>query len=50
MRKDLAALTYELVGERQVKLVNKEDLMELLGRSPDRGDALIQSFSWDRTT
>lgn len=50
MRKDLAALTYELVGERQVKLIKKEDLMEVLGRSPDRGDALIQSFSWDRTT
>ncbi len=50
MRMDLAALTYELVGERQVKLVKKEDLMEVLGRSPDRGDALIQSFSWDRMT
>ncbi len=50
MRTDLAALTYELVGERQVKLIKKEDLMEVLGRSPDRGDALIQSFSWDRTT
>ena len=50
MRQDLAALTYELVGERQVKLIKKEDLMETLGRSPDRGDALIQSFSWDRTT
>src|SRR5271157_2039054 len=50
MRQDLAALTYELIGERQVKLLKKEDLMEALGRSPDRGDALIQSFSWDRTT
>ncbi len=48
MRTDLAALTYELVGERQVKLLKKEDLMTVLGRSPDRGDALIQSFSWDR--
>jgi len=50
MRQDLAALTYELVGERQVKLIKKEDLMQALGRSPDRGDALVQSFSWDRTT
>src|SRR5271166_321644 len=50
MRQDLSALTYELVGERQVKLIKKEDLMEALGRSPDRGDALIQSFSWDRMT
>jgi hypothetical protein len=50
LRADLAALTYELKGERQVMLIRKEDLMENLGRSPDRGDALIQSFSWDRTT
>lgn len=50
LRQDLAALTYELVGERQVKLIKKDDLMGVLGRSPDRGDALIQSFSWDRTT
>jgi len=48
MREDLVALTYELIGERQVKLIRKEDLMTALGRSPDRGDALIQSFSWDR--
>ncbi len=48
MRTDLAALTYTLERERQVKLIRKEDLMEKLGRSPDRGDALIQSFSWDR--
>jgi phage terminase large subunit len=47
MRADLAALTYELVGERQVKLIKKEDLMEVLGRSPDRGDALIQAFAFD---
>lgn len=47
MRADLAALTYELVGERHVKLVKKEDLMTILGRSPDRGDALIQSFAWE---
>lgn len=51
MRADLGEkLTYELIGERQVKLINKEDLCVELGRSPDRGDALIQSFSWDRTT
>ena len=31
MRQDLAALTYELVGERQVRLIKKEDLMENLG-------------------
>jgi hypothetical protein len=47
MRADLAALTYELVGERQVKLVRKEDLMVTLGRSPDRGDALVQALSFD---
>lgn len=48
MREDLAALTYELIGERQVKLIRKEDLMANLGRSPDRGDALIQSMAWGR--
>ncbi len=47
MREDLAALTYELVGERQVKLIKKEDLMTNLGRSPDRGDALIQGMGFD---
>ena len=47
MRADLAALTYELVGERQVKLIRKEDLCEKLGRSPDRGDSLIQAMTWN---
>ena len=47
MRADLAALTYELIGERQVKLIKKEDLMATLGRSPDRGDSLIQAMSFD---
>ena len=47
MREDLVGLTYELVGERQVKLIKKEDLMQTLGRSPDRGDALVQSMAFD---
>jgi hypothetical protein len=47
LREDLEALTYDLVGQK-VRLVKKEDLLVRLGRSPDRGDALIQSFSWDR--
>jgi hypothetical protein len=46
LRADLKALTYELVGERQVRLIKKEDLVEVLGRSPDRGDAFCQSFAW----
>jgi hypothetical protein len=47
LREDLEALTYDLVGQK-VRLLKKEDLLVRLGRSPDRGDALIQSFSWDR--
>ena len=47
MRADLKALTYELKGDKQVSLVKKEDLIEVLGRSPDRGDAFCQSFAFD---
>ena len=45
MREDLSKLTYELIAERQVKLIKKEDHAAILGRSPDCGDALIQSFA-----
>jgi|SRR5208282_392506 len=43
LREDLEALTYDLVGN-QTRLIKKEDWCDVLGRSPDRGDALIQSF------
>ncbi|MGO9918308.1 MAG: hypothetical protein ACLQIB_26880 [Isosphaeraceae bacterium] len=46
LREDLIALTYDLVGQR-VRLIPKEDLLIKLGRSPDSGDALIQSFAFD---
>ena len=46
LREDLAALTYDLVGN-ETRLIRKEDLLTQLGRSPDRGDALIQSMAWD---
>lgn len=46
LREDLAALTYDLVGEKQVRLISKKDLCALLGRSPDRGDALLQRFAF----
>lgn len=45
MRDDLKELKYELVN-RKTKLENKEDLCARLGRSPDFGDALIQSFAY----
>jgi phage terminase large subunit len=45
LREDLEALTYDLVGN-QTRLIKKEDLLVRLGRSPDRGDALIQSFAF----
>jgi phage terminase large subunit len=43
LREDLEALTYDLVGN-QTRLLKKEDWCDVLGRSPDRGDAFIQSF------
>jgi phage terminase large subunit len=43
LREDLEALTYDLVGN-QTRLIKKEDWCDVLGRSPDRGDAFIQSF------
>jgi len=46
LREDLEALTYDLVGNK-TRLIKKEDLLVVLGRSPDRGDALIQSFAFD---
>ena len=46
LREDIEALTYDLVGS-QTRLIKKEDLLIRLGRSPDRGDALIQSFAFD---
>jgi hypothetical protein len=44
LREELARLSYDLVGN-QTRLISKEDWSAELGRSPDRGDALIQSFS-----
>ena len=44
LRKELAALTYHLVG-RQTALVLKKDLLQILGSSPDYADVLIQSFA-----
>ncbi len=45
LREELEALTYDLVGN-QTRLIKKEDLCDQLGRSPDRSDALIQSFAF----
>jgi phage terminase large subunit len=46
LREELAALSYECIG-KQVRLIPKEDLCAELGRSPDRSDALCQSFAFD---
>ena len=46
LREDLEALTYEMRGN-QIQLIKKEDLLVRLGRSPDSGDALIQSMAFD---
>ncbi len=45
LREDLAALTYDLVGNK-TRLIDKDALKDKLGRSPDLGDALIQTFSY----
>jgi hypothetical protein len=45
MREELLALNYDLRG-KQTRLVDKQELMDRLGRSPDLADALIQSFAF----
>ena len=45
LREELAALWYELLGNKTA-LVKKDILCAELGRSPDRCDALIQSFAF----
>ena len=39
------ALEYDLVGNK-TRLIEKGELRDRLGRSPDVADALIQSFAW----
>jgi hypothetical protein len=46
LREELEALTYDLVGN-QTRLITKEHHCAELGRSPDRCDALMQSFAFD---
>lgn len=41
---DLTALTWELTPSG-IKVMPKKDAVKLLGRSPDRGDAVVQSWS-----
>jgi hypothetical protein len=45
LRQELEVVTYELVGN-QVQMMSKEDHCIELGRSPDRFDALIQTFAF----
>jgi phage terminase large subunit len=45
LREDLKALTYDLVG-KQTRLLSKDEWCAVLGRSPDGGDALIQSYAF----
>jgi hypothetical protein len=46
LREELAALTYD-ISTGYTRLIKKEDLCDQLGRSPDRCDALLQSFAFD---
>lgn len=41
---DLTAPTFEIT-KQGIKLEAKEDLVKRLGRSPDKGDAVIMSWS-----
>jgi phage terminase large subunit len=45
LRDDLKILTYDLVG-KQTRLLPKQEWCQILGRSPDAGDALIQSYAF----
>lgn len=41
---DLTVLTYE-VGPRGIQVLEKEQVVKLLGRSPDKGDAVVLAWS-----
>jgi hypothetical protein len=41
---DLTVLTYE-VGNRGIEIMSKEDATKALGRSPDKGDAVVMAWS-----
>lgn len=43
LKSDLTSLTYTMEGK--IKLITKEKLKEELGRSPDRGDAVVMAWS-----
>ena len=44
LRSDLTAVSWELTPNG-IKLTPKDKLVKLLGRSPDRGDAVVQAWS-----
>ncbi len=44
LKADLTILTWELTPNG-IKVMSKKDAVALLGRSPDRGDAVVQSWS-----
>lgn len=44
LKADLTILTWELTPNG-IKVMTKKDAVALLGRSPDRGDAVVQSWS-----
>jgi hypothetical protein len=44
MVEDLAAMTYSMNSKGQVQVARKKDVKKLLGRSPDRGDAVVMGL------
>ena len=45
LRADLAAARYEITPRNEIKIEDKEDIKKRIGRSPDKGDAVIEA--WD---
>ncbi len=42
LRADLSALRYVFTQDGRIQLESKDDVRKRLGRSPDRGDALVR--------
>lgn len=45
---DLCGIKYKITSKGQIKVEEKEETKKRLGRSPDRGDAVVLAFALDR--
>lgn len=46
---DLTAATFQVIGRTVIELERKEDVMKRLGRSTDRGDAVVMAWAYGPT-